>query len=199
MKNVVLAVVSIVSVSTAGFAQSTFEVTGTPIPVTLSKQNYGKTPKGITAYDLSICNSTRTKQSVVSSDIYQALSRSNPMIQPIGRQVVLSSILRTQNWSVLRILGVVLNSATGVIAVLSSSKNGESERLLAAIALGSLSTQQLTGGQKTNMSTDQLEKFEAQVLEPALVLDSGSCTERTVFTAVQDSRVKPASLSFHVR
>ena len=67
------------------------------------------------------------------SEIYQALSRSNPMIQPIGRQLVLSSILRTQSWSVPRILGVVLNSATGVLAVLSSSNNGGSERLLAVL------------------------------------------------------------------
>jgi hypothetical protein len=70
---------------------------------------------------------------------------------------------------------------------------------LAAIALGSFSAQQLTTGQNTSVSADQLEKFETQVLEPALVLDSGSCVERTVFTAMQDSRIKPADLSFHVR
>src|ERR1700719_669564 len=103
MKNFVVVIVSIAFLGAACFAQSTFEVTGTPIPGTLSKQNYGKTPKGITAYDLSICNSTRTKQSVVSSEIYQALSKSNPVIQPIGRQIVLASVLQTQNWSVLRI------------------------------------------------------------------------------------------------
>jgi hypothetical protein len=199
MKNLVVAAVSIASLGAACFAQSTFEVTGTPIPVTLSKQNYGKTPKGITAYDLSICNSTRTKQSVVSSEIYQALSKSNPAIQPIGRQIVLASILQTQNWSVLRILNIVLNSASAVVAVLSSSKNGGSGQLLAAVALGSLSAQQLTTGQNTNVSADQLEKFDTQVLEPALVLDSGSCVERTLFTAGQDSKVKPAILSFHVR
>jgi hypothetical protein len=199
MKNLVFAALMIAFLAIAGFAQSTFEVTGTPVPVTLLKQNYGKTPKGITAYDLSICNSSSTKQSVVSSEIYQALATSNPAIQPIGRQIVLGSILRTQNWSVLRILGVVLNSASSVVAVLSSSKDGGSGRFLAAVALGSLSAQQLTMGQNTNVSADQLEKFDTQVLEPALVLDGGSCVERTVFTAAQDSKIKPASLSFHVR
>jgi hypothetical protein len=54
-------------------------------------------------------------------------------------------------------------------------------------------------GRNTNVSADQLEKFDTQVLEPALVLDSGSCVERTLFTAGQDSKVKPAILSFHVR
>ncbi len=144
MKNFVVAVVSIASLGAASFAQSTFEVTGTPVPVTLLKQNYGKTPKGITAYDLSICNSSSAKQSVVSSEIYQALSKSNPAIQPIGRQIVLASILRTQNWSVLRILNIALNSASGVLMVLSSSKNGGPGQLLAAVALGSVSAQQLT-------------------------------------------------------
>src|SRR5947209_13366597 len=106
MKTVVLAVVSSAALGTACFAQGTFEVTGTPIPVTLLKQNYGKTPKGIAAYDLNICNSSRIKQSVVSSEIYQALSRSDATLQPIGRDIVLASILRTPNWSTLRILSI---------------------------------------------------------------------------------------------
>jgi hypothetical protein len=197
MKNVVLAVVSIVSVSTAGFAQSTFEVTGTLIPAALLKQNYGKTPKGIAAYDLNICNSSHATQSVVSSEIYQALSRSDETLQPIGRQIVLASILGTQNWTTLRILNIALNAATGVLMVLTSSKG--SGQLLAAIALGSVSTQQLTTGLKGSTTADQLEKFDAQVLEPALVLDAGSCVERTVFTALDSKVKKPEGLSFHVR
>jgi hypothetical protein len=200
MKNLVLAALIIASLCAEGFAQSTFEVTGTPIPVTLVKQNYGRLPKGIAAYDRNICNSSRAKQSVVSSEIYQALSRSDGSLQPIGRQIVLASMLRSQNWSALRILGLALNSAMGVLTVISSKKNSGSGQLLAAIALGSLSTQQLTIGLKGSTSADQLEKFDAQVLEPALVLDAGSCVERTVFTAGQDSKVqKPAALSFHVR
>jgi hypothetical protein len=200
MKNLVLAALIITSLCAKGFAQSTFEVTGTPVPVTLVKQSYGRMPKGIAAYDLTICNSSRAKESVVSSEIYQALSRSDGSLQPIGRQIVLASMLRTQTWSAQRIISLALNSAMGVLTVLSSSKTGGSGQLLAAIALGSLSTQQLTTGLTGNRSSDQLEKFDAQVLEPALVLDAGSCVERTVFAAAQNSKVKkPAALSFHVR
>jgi len=197
MKNLGLAALIITSLCAESFAQSTFEVTGTPLPATLLKQNYGKTPKGTAAYDLNICNSSHVRQSVVSSEIYQALSRSDAMLQPIGRQVILASILRTQNWSTPRILSLALNAATGVLMLLTSPKG--SGQLVAAIALGSLSTQQVTTGLTGNATADQLEKFEAQVLEPALVLDAGSCVERTVFTAL-DSKVKrPAGLSFHVR
>jgi hypothetical protein len=93
-----------------------------------------------------------------------------------------------------------MNSAMGVLTVLNASKTGGSGQLLAAIALGSLSTQQLTMGLNKSTSAGQLEKFDAQVLERALVLDAGSCVERTVFTAGQNSNVKkPAALSFHVR
>ncbi|MGI9072491.1 MAG: hypothetical protein ACR2JB_14520 [Bryobacteraceae bacterium] len=200
MKNLVLAVLISASLCAEAFAQSTFEVTGTPVPVTLVKQNYGRVPKGIAAYDLNICNSSRAKQSIVSSEIYQALSKSDGTLQPIGRHIVLASLLRSHNWSALRIISLALSSAMGVLTVINSSKNGGSGQLLAAIALGSLSTQQLTMGLKGNTSADQLEKFDSQVLEPALVLDAGSCVERTVFTAGQGSKVnKPAALSFHVR
>jgi hypothetical protein len=200
MKNLVLAALIVASLCPTGFAQRTFEVTGTPVPVTLVKKNYGRMPKGIAAYDLNICNSSRVKQPVVSSEIYQALSRSDGTLQPIGRQIVLASMLRSHNWNALRILSLALNSAMGVLTVLNASKAGGSGQLLAAIALGSLSTQQLTMGLNKNTSAGQLEKFDAQVLEPALVLDAGSCVERTVFTAGQNSKVKkPAALSFHVR
>lgn len=196
MKNLVWAVVSIVSLGAGGRAQSTFEVTGTPLPATLLKQNYGKTPKGIAAYDLNICNASRVRQSVVSSEIYQALAKSDATLQPIGRQVVLASILRTQNWSTLRIVNIALSAVTGALMVLTPPKG--SGQLLAAIALGTLSTQ-LTGGLPGSTTADQLEKFEAQVLEPALVLDAGSCAERTVFTALDPEVKRPAGLSFHVR
>jgi len=196
MKNLVWAVVSIVCLGATGFAQSTFEVTGTPLPATLLKQNYGKTPKGIAAYDLNICNSSPVKQSVVSSEIYQALAKSDATLQPIGRQVVLASILRTQNWSTLRIVNIALSAVTGALMVLTPPKG--SGQLLAAIALGTLSAQ-LTSGLPGSTTADQLEKFEAQVLEPALVLDAGSCAERTVFTVLDPEVKKPAGLSFHVR
>jgi hypothetical protein len=88
----------------------------TPVPVSLVKKNYGRMPKGIAAYDLNICNSSRVKQPVVSSEIYQALSRSDGTLQPIGRQIVLASMLRSHNWNALRILNLALNSAMGVLA-----------------------------------------------------------------------------------
>src|SRR6266513_683861 len=117
MKNLVLAALIMISLYAKGFAQSTFEVTGTPVPLTLVKQSYGRMPKGIAAYDLNICNSSRAKQSVVSNEIYQALSKSDGSLQPIGRQIVLASMLRTQNWSAQRIISVVLNSVMGVLTV----------------------------------------------------------------------------------
>src|SRR6266513_1245940 len=126
MKNLVLAALIMISLYAKGFAQSTFEVTGTPVPLTLMKQNYGRMPKGIAAYDLNICNSSRVKQSVVSSEMYQALANSDGALQPIGRQIVLASMLRSQNWSAQRILSLVLNSAVGVLTVITSSKNGGS-------------------------------------------------------------------------
>jgi hypothetical protein len=196
MKHIALAALILTFLCAESFAQSTFEVTGTPLPATLMKQNYGKTPKGIAAYDLNICNSSGVKQSVVSSEIYQALAKSDLTLQPIGRQVVLASILRTQNWSTLRIVNIALSAVTGALMVLSPPKG--SGQLLAAIALGTLSTQ-LTSGLPGSTTADQLEKFEAQVLEPALVLDAGSCAERTVFTALDPEVKKPAGLSFHVR
>jgi hypothetical protein len=197
MKHIGLAALIIAFLSAESFAQSTFEVTGTPLPATLIQQNYGKTPKGITAYDLNICNSSLVRQSVVSAEIYQALSQSDATLQPIGRQIVLASILRTQNWSTSRILNIALNAVTGALMILAPPKG--SGQLLAAIALGTQSTQQLTSGLPGSTTTDQLEKFEAQVLEPALVLDAGSCAERTVFTALDPGVKKPAGLSFHVR
>jgi hypothetical protein len=58
---------------------------------------------------------------------------------------------------------------------------------------------------KPILSADQVEKFEAQVLEPALVLDSGSCVERTVFVITTASskgkanlRITAEPLSFHI-
>jgi hypothetical protein len=69
-------------------------------------------------------------------------------------------------------------------------------------ALASLAGQQVLGTLKPVLSADQLEKFESQVLEPALVLDSGSCVERTVFVIVNGSsaknRVKIEPLSLHI-
>src|ERR1700760_3984576 len=88
----------ILSCSLAAAADN-FVVTGTAIPNTLLQQNYGKLPSGIIAYDLNVCNVSSVKQSIVSSAIYQALSQSTAGLQPIGRQIILASLLRNQNRS----------------------------------------------------------------------------------------------------
>lgn len=189
----------LVAFSASGIAQETFVVTGTAIPADLLQQNYGKLPKGISAYDLSICNITDKRQSVVSSAIYQALAESNSSLRPIGRQIMLAAILRNQNRSAATIFGVALNSLSGVLAVLGSSKYKIPAGLIAGAALTSISAQQVMSSLKPILSADQVEKFESQVLEPALVLDSGSCVERTVFTAAPNTKNQAQSLNFHVR
>ncbi len=181
------------------FAQATFEVTGTPIPTALLQQNYGSIPRGIGAFDLSICNITDTKQSIVSSRIYQAVSASNISLQPIGRQIMLAAILRSQNRSLTNLISVVLNSATGVLSVLGSSKYKLPTGLMAGAALGAFSGQQIISNLKPILTADQLEKFDNQVLEAALVLDGGSCVERTLFVSSTSPKTQSQPLSFHVR
>ncbi len=198
MKSFVLAALAMVLLSASGFAQATFEITGTPIPTGLLRQNYGSVPKGIGAYDLSICNVSETKQALVSSRIYQALSNSNPLLEPIGRQIMLASILRNQNRNVMTILGVILNATTGVLSVVSSSRYKLPSGLAMAAALGSLSGQELITTLRPIFSADQLEKFDSQVLEPALVLDGGSCVERTVFVSSVNVKANAQPLSFHI-
>jgi hypothetical protein len=180
-------------------AQNTFAVTGTAIPASLLQQNYGRLPKNISAYDLDVCNITDAKQSIVSSEIYQALAQSNAGLQPIGRQIMLAVILRNQNHSVGTVLGMVMNSVTGVLSALSSSKYGPPAGLVTAAALGTISAQQVLGNLKPVLTNSQFEKFESEVLEPALVLDGGSCVERTVFAADANPSAKAHSLTFHVR
>jgi hypothetical protein len=92
---------------------------------------------------------------------------------------------------------MILNSTAGVLSVLSSSKYGPPVGVVAGAALGSIAAQQILNNFKPVLTSDQLEKFEGEVLEPALVLDSGSCVERTIFTA--NPPVKATSLKFHVR
>jgi hypothetical protein len=181
-------------------AQQTFVVTGTAIPPVLLQQNYGRMPKGIQGFDLSICNVTASKQSVVSSEIYQALAQSNSELRPIGRQIMLASILHNQSHSASAILGLILNSTSGVLSSLSSSRYAVPAGLVAGTALVSISAQQILSNMKPVLTADELEKFESQVLEPALVLDGGSCVERTVFTSSSvNPKNRSQSLNFHVR
>jgi hypothetical protein len=180
-------------------AQENFAVTGTAIPTSLLQQNYGKLPKDVAAYDLNICNTSPAKQSIVSSAIYQALAQSTAGLQPIGRQIMLAALLRNQNRSKGAILTMALNSITGVLAILSSSKLSPPAGVLTAVALGAMSAQQIVTNLKPVLTNDQVEKFESEVLEPALVLDAGSCVERTVFAVAAPSTARVRALKFHVR
>ena len=199
MKIWIVALASLALLASKSSAQSTFAVTGTPIPASLIRQNYGKLPKGISAYDLSICNTTDLKHSIVSSEIFQALSKSNTGLQPIGRQIMLTAILRNESWTVTNVLGVAMNVSAGILSVLNTSKIGLPSGAATGATLASLSLQQILSNLKPTSAADQLEKFESQVLEPALVLDGGSCVERTVFTVTDQPKAKAAGLNFHVR
>ena len=184
------------------YAQDTFEITGTPIPTQLLNENYGSVAKGVSAYDLNICNITDVKQSLTSSKVYQALMQADATIQPVGRQIMLASILRNQNRSLANILNLAMSSMTGVMSVLGTSKYSLSPQWSAAVALASLTGQQVLSSLKPVLSAGQLEKFESQVLESALVMDSGTCVERTVFTINVPGvkpKVKTQGLSFRIR
>ena len=200
MKNrIVFAAISLL-IGHSAFAQDKITVSGTPIPQQLLEQNYGRMPKGVGAYDLSICNVGEQKQTVVSTQVYQALAQSNVSLSPIGRQIMLASILRNQNRSLMSILEVSLTSSTGVVAVLGSSRSFPvSSGAVAAIGVGAILLSQMTSALKPISAPDKMEKFDREVLEPALVLDGGSCVERTVFALSTDRTSKPASLQFHMR
>ena len=179
-------------------AQTAFAVTGTAIPAALLQQNYGKLPKGIVGYDLNVCNVSNTKQSIVSGEIFQALMQTNPGLQPVGREIMFATILRNQNRSRGTVLTIALNSVTTVLSILSSAKYSVPPGLITGSALGAISAQQLLASLRPVLSADQLQTFETQVLQAALVLDAGSCAERTVFaSAAASSNVK--TLNFHVR
>lgn len=184
---------------TFSFGQTTFDVTGTSVPPGLLKQNYGTMPKGVGAYDLSICNLTASKQTIVSSQIFQSLAESNPEIQPIGRQIMLAAILRNQERSLPTLVNVALTSMTGVLAVFGASAYNIPGKWATGFAIASLSSQPILNALRPVMSADQLQKFESQVLEAALVLDGGSCVERTVFTVATTPKSRASNLNFHVR
>ena len=189
----------LMALATAASAQ-TFTVTGTQIPANLLKVNYGKLPNSIAAFDLNICNATTAQHAVTASQIYQALAESNANLQPLGRQIMLAVILQNQRRSTATVLTVVMNSAVGVLSILGAARTGVSPNLIAGAALGSAIGQQLLSNLKPVLSPDQVERYETQVLEPALVLDAGSCVERTVFTVVAPGAQKNiANLIFHIR
>lgn len=199
----VAAILCLVSLQAA--AQDAVSVTGTLIPQQLLVQNYGNMPKGVSGYDLSICNVSTQKQTVISTQIFQALIKSNVPLMPIGRQIMLASILRNQTKSVTTILNIALGAAAGTVALLSTSStinlpNG----LKTTVGLSSILFGQLSNSLKPVLAPDKVEKFEREALETALVLDTGSCVERTLFASSGDAaagaaQVKPSALQFRMK
>jgi hypothetical protein len=183
-------------------AQNTFTISGTAIPDDLLKMNYGPMPKGIAGYDLNICNVTDVKKPITSSEIYQALMEAQGDLRPIGKQIMLAVILRNQNHSLRTWLNLGLGSTTSVLSVLG--QHAKSSGTLSAVALAALVGQQVLTTWNPVLTADQVEKFEAQTLESALVMDGGSCVERTIFTTVTPAprkaiRIQRANLQFKVR
>jgi hypothetical protein len=108
--------------------------------------------------------------------------------------------MQNQRHNAITVLSVVFNSAVGVLSVLGAAHTGFSANLLAGAAVGSAVGQQLLNNLKPVLTPDQVERYESQVLEPALVLDGGSCVERTVFTLVAPGpKKKFENLTFHIR
>lgn len=202
MKLFILTAAVMALTACTALGQDTFEITGTPIPATLLTQNYGNVPKGISAFDLNICNITDTRQSLTSSKVYQALMQADASIEPVGRAIMLASILRNQNRSLANMLSLAMTSTTSVMSILGTSTYRVPSAWGAAAALAAITGQQVLSTLKPVLTTDQLEKFESQVLEPALVMDGGSCVERTVFTirsSNTSAKTKPQGLNFRVR
>ena len=200
MKTILAPIVALLLAAGGAQAEDTLAVSGTPIPKQLLAQNYGTMPKGVGAYDLSICNVTNVRQAVVSSQIYQALAQSNVALKPIGRQIILASILQNQRRDLLGILNIALSSATGVFSILSTSRTmNVPPSVNTSVGLGTIVLGQITNSLRPVLPPDKVEKFDRDVLEPALVLDGGSCVERTVFTMVENKKSQPGALSFHMR
>jgi hypothetical protein len=199
MKSVAKAFMGMALLSGISLGQATFEVTGTPVPSDLLKQNYGNLPKGIGAFDLNVCNVSDKRQTLVSSMVFQSLTNANSQIQPIGRQIMLAVILHSQSRSPKSVLNFTLTSLTGVFSVVSASKYKLSGNWAAGVTIASIASQQILNLIKPSTSTNALEKFESQVLEPALTMDVDSCIERTVFTVAAQEQMKATRFSFHVQ
>jgi hypothetical protein len=200
MKKRIAVSVLLLLISLPSFGEDKIAVSGTAIPQQLLEQNYGKMPKGVGGFDLSICNVSDQKQTVVSTQVYQSLAQSNVSLSPIGRHIMLASILRNENHGLMSILGVTLSSATGVVAVLGMSRSfAVPAGAVAGIGLSAIILGQVTSALKPVMAPDKMEKFDREVLEPALVLDGGSCVERTIFALNTNGASKPKALQFRMK
>lgn len=200
MKKPIVAALIVLLSSLPSFGEDKIAVSGTPIPKQLLEQNYGRMPKGIGAFDLSICNLSNQKQTVVSSQVYQSLAQSNIAISPIGRQIMLASILRNESHSLTSILGVTLSSASGAAAVLGATRLVPVPAgVVAGIGFSAILLGRFVNSLKPVLAPDNMEKFDREVLEPALVLDAGSCVERTVFALNTNAQSKFKPLQFRMK
>lgn len=197
MKTLAIGIICAGLAGTALSAQNALNISATPLPASLLTQNYGRMPRNIGGYDLTICNSSSAKLTVISSDIFQALVQQQAGVQPIGKQIMLAAILRNQNNSFFSILNMALGSASGVLSVLSSAHSIPSS-VITGTSLGSLALQQVLNNLKPYSSASALQQLDSQVLETAISLDSGSCVERTVFILLANKKVKQGPLSFHI-
>ncbi len=179
-------------------AQDTFTATGSAIPASLLAQNYGSMPKGIVGYDLTICNATDQKQSVTSSQVYQALAASNVPIMPVGSQMILASILGSERNNILTLVTAGLNTAVGAFSLMGTSKRlNPPAGVKTGVGLASLSLQ-LTSNLRSVRPAEKLQKLETDALPQALILDSNSCVEKTLFAVATTPNVKPATIAFHI-
>ena len=197
MKTIIVGVLCAGLAADTGCAQNALNISATPIPASLLTQNYGRMPRHIGGYDLTICNGSPAKLTVISSQIFQALVQHQADVQPIGKQIMLAAIARAQNINIFSILNATLSSASGVLSILSETHNIPA-KFITGTSLASLALQQLMNNLKPSSSVSNLQQFDSQVLEPAVALDSGSCVERTVFTLLASTKIKPVPLSFHV-
>jgi hypothetical protein len=81
----------------------------------------------------------------------------------------------------------------------ASGSVGVPNGLFAGIGLSAILLGQVTNALKPVLTQDKLEKFDREVLEPALVLDGGSCVERTVFALNANGANKPKALQFRMK
>ncbi len=186
--------------STLAAAQDRFTVTGTVIPAFLLTRNYGSMPKGIVGYDLTICNATDQEQSVINTQAYQALAASTSQIVPVGSQLLLAQMLGAERKDVLSLATFGLNTAAGMFALLSTSRKLNAPTgVKTGVGLASIALPQFMDYLQSARPADKLQKYEADVLPQALVLDSRSCVEKTLFAVATSPHIKPAAIAFHIK
>jgi hypothetical protein len=142
--------------ATSATAQDTFTAL---IPPSLLTRNYGSMPNDIVGFDLTICNATDQKQSVISSQVYHARAASTGQIMPVGSQILRASILCTEHTRYVRAehgsWSFLFNESSKKVNPPAGAKTG--------VRLAALSPQQFSNNFKSVLSADKLQKFEVFV------------------------------------